>query len=101
MECVNDFIFFGKGREFSSNSKTQQEISVLSLHLLQNSLVYINTLMIQNILEDTDLFNSLLDRDLRALNPLFYNHINPYGVFDLDFTKRLQFDDTSHLQEAS
>ena len=96
---VNDFIFFGKGREFSSNSRRQQEISALSLHLLQNSLVYLNTLMIQGILKDSKLFNQLDQRDLKALNPLFYNHINPYGTFDLDFTQQLDLS-TDELQEA-
>ena len=27
--------------------------------------------------------------DLRALTPLIYAHINPYGTFDLDMQKRL------------
>ena len=47
---VNDFIFYGKGGEFASNRIESQELSVLSLHLLQICLVYVNTLMIQTIL---------------------------------------------------
>ena len=39
---VNDFIFYGKGGEFASNRLESQELSVLSLHLLQICLVYIN-----------------------------------------------------------
>ena len=27
--------------------------------------------------------------DLRALTPLIYAHINPYGTFELDMQKRL------------
>jgi hypothetical protein len=27
--------------------------------------------------------------DLRALSPLIYSHVNPYGQFDLDMSKRL------------
>jgi len=27
--------------------------------------------------------------DLRALSPLIYSHVNPYGRFDLDMSKRL------------
>ena len=27
--------------------------------------------------------------DLRALTPLIYNHINPYGIFVLDMSQRL------------
>jgi TnpA family transposase len=51
---VNDFIFFGKGGDFATNKKESQELSALSLHLLQNCLVYINTLMIQQTLNDPD-----------------------------------------------
>jgi Tn3 transposase DDE domain len=47
---ANDFIFFGKGGEMASNRADDQEISMLSLHLLQLALVYVNTLMIQQIL---------------------------------------------------
>ncbi len=46
---ANTFIFYGKGGELSSNRLDDQEISVLALHLLQISLVYINTLMIQEV----------------------------------------------------
>ena len=47
---VNEFIFYGKGGKFASNRLESQELSVLSLHLLQICLVYINTLMIQSVL---------------------------------------------------
>ncbi len=49
---ANNFIFFGKGGEMASNRADDQEISMLSLHLLQLTLVYINTLMIQQILAE-------------------------------------------------
>ncbi len=49
---VNGFIYFGKKGEVASNKLEDQEISVLALHLLQISLVYINTLMIQQILKE-------------------------------------------------
>jgi len=42
---ANDFILYGKGGEFASNKQEDQEVVMLSLHLLQISLVYINTLM--------------------------------------------------------
>jgi TnpA family transposase len=44
---ANGFIFYGKNSEFATNRLDEQELSVLCLHLLQISLVYINTLMIQ------------------------------------------------------
>ena len=41
---ANSFIHYGKGGEFASNRLDDQEISMLALHLLQISMVYINTL---------------------------------------------------------
>jgi TnpA family transposase len=38
-----------KGGEFATNRREDQEITMLSLHLLQLCLVYINTLMIQQV----------------------------------------------------
>ena len=49
---ANGFIFYGKGGEISTNRLEDQEVAVLSLHLLQNCLVYINTLMIQSVLSE-------------------------------------------------
>ena len=62
---------------------------MLSLHLLQISLVYINTLMIQQVLTDQAWWERMKPDDLCALTPLIYAHINPYGKFDLDMQKRL------------
>jgi TnpA family transposase len=49
---ANSFVFFGKNGEVATNRLEDQEISVLSLHLLQACLVYVNTLMIQRVLAD-------------------------------------------------
>src|SRR3954452_7561344 len=43
---ANAFILFGKGGELASDRQEDQEVSMLALHLLQISMVYINTLMI-------------------------------------------------------
>jgi hypothetical protein len=61
----------------------------LSLHLLQNCLVYINTLMIQEVLSEQKWFDLMESEDLRALTPLVYSHVNPYGTFELNMDKRL------------
>jgi len=90
---VNDFIFYGNGNELVSNRRDDQEVSVLSLHLLQASMVYVNTLMIQDILADQVWRKKMTTRDMAALNPLPHSHINPYGVFDLDMTTRLPLND--------
>lgn len=86
---VAKFIFYGRSGEISSNHEKAQTLSVLSLHLLQLSMVYINTLMIQQIIEEHGLKNKLTKEDKRALTPLIYDHVNPYGLFPLDLSTRL------------
>lgn len=86
---VNDFIFYGKGGEFATNQLENQELSVLSLHLLQICLVYINTLMIQRVLQEKHWSGKLTLEDQRALTPLIYTHVTPYGTFRLDMNERL------------
>jgi len=51
---ANSFIFYGKNSEIATNRLDEQELSVLCLHLLQMSLVYINTLMIQKVLAEEE-----------------------------------------------
>lgn len=87
---VNDFIFFGKGGEFLTNDKDSQEITMLSLHLLQVSMVYLNTLMIQEVMGSSDWKMKLSAEDIRALTPLIHAHLNPYGFFRLDMDKRIE-----------
>lgn len=89
---ANSFIFYGRSSEVSTNDRQAQEISVLALHLLQVSMVYINTLMIQRVLEEPAWLNRMQREDLRALSPLIYAHVNPYGRFDLDMEYRLPLD---------
>jgi TnpA family transposase len=86
---TNGFIFYGKAGELATNRRENQEISLLCLHLLQASLVYINTLMIQEILGDPEWLKRMTIRDLAALSPLLTLHINPYGRFDLDMDARI------------
>jgi hypothetical protein len=76
----------------SLNRKENQEIGLLCLHLLQASLVYVNTLMIQQVLVDAEWYELMADRDLAALSPLMTQHINPYGRFELDLETRLPID---------
>ncbi len=86
---VNDFIFYGKGGELASNRLESQELSVLSLHLLQICLVYINTLMIQQVLALPHWDKKLNQSDRRAITPLIFSHVNPYGTFKLDMKERI------------
>jgi len=86
---ANRFIFFGNvGQLFSANHLDQQ-ISALSLHLLQNSLIYINTLMLQHVLAQPGWHERMTEADWRGLTPLFYQHVNPYGTFELNLEARL------------
>ncbi len=89
---VNDFIFFGKGGEMASNRLDDQEIGMLCLHLIQLSLVYINTLMIQQVLAEPEWSDRLTLHDLRGITPMIYSHVNPYGSFRIDLNSRLQLD---------
>lgn len=86
---ANDFILYGKGGEFTSNRIEDQEIQMLCLHLLQVSLVYVNTLMMQQVLAEPEWQGQLTQVDLRALTPLKWQHINPYGTFTLNMQERL------------
>lgn len=87
--ATNDFILYGKGREFGTNKHEDMEVTMLCLHLLQLSMVYINTLLIQEVLSEPEWKAQMTPNDLRALTPLIYNHVNPYGVFVLDMNQRL------------
>ena len=86
---ANSFIFYGKSGEIATNRLEDQELAVLCLHLLQISLVYINTLMIQQVLSQREWMKLMKPEDLRALSPLIWSHVNPYGTFRLDMSERL------------
>lgn len=86
---ANDFIFYGNRGEISSNDVDAQEIAILSMHLLQACLVYVNTLMVQEVLTEPKWYDRMTEADWRGLTPLFYLHVNPYGRFDLDMAQRI------------
>jgi hypothetical protein len=47
---ATDFVFFARRGEMVSNRRENHEISMLAPHLIQNCMVYVNTLMIQKVL---------------------------------------------------
>jgi len=61
---------------------------MLALHLLQ---VYINTLMLQQLLAQPQWDQWLTTRDQSALTPLILEHVKPYDRFKLDMNSRLSF----------
>jgi len=85
--ATNDFLCYGRQGELATNSREQQEIVTLSLQLLQNCLMLINTLLLERTIEREGLWERLSTEDLRALTPLFHGHINPYGQFALDLAR--------------
>jgi TnpA family transposase len=92
---VNGFIFYGKSGEIATNRLDDQEVAVLSLHLLQACLVYVNTLMLQQILTEPGWLDHMTAEDYRVLSPLVYHHVNPYGTFALDLEKRIPIEPAS------
>ena len=86
---ANEFIFYGEHGEFTTNRLEDQELAVLSLHLLQACLVYINTLFIQEVLAEPTWHARMMPDDWRGLTPLIYQHVNPYGRIELDMARRL------------
>jgi len=85
--ATNDFMCYGRQGELASNSREQQEIVTLSLQLLQNCLLLINTLLLERTIEREGWWEHLSAKDLRALTPLFHGHINPYGQFTPDLAR--------------
>ncbi len=81
--------WYGKGGEIAVNNKEDQELAILSLHLLQICMVYINTLFIQKILSEKEWLDKMQSEDFRGLTPLFYSHVNPYGKLVLNMNERI------------
>lgn len=86
---ATSFVHFGRGGEISSNKREDQEVAVQALHLVQNCMVYVNTQMYQSVVAKPEWKDRLLKEDLRGITPLIYNHVNPYGRFDLDLGNRI------------
>ena len=84
---ANDFIRYGRQGLFATNSREQQEISALCLQLVQNCLMLINSILVEQTVAQHQLLEQFSDEDRRALAPLFYEHVNPYGLFELDVTR--------------
>ncbi|MBN6056735.1 M55 family metallopeptidase, partial [Nonomuraea sp. RK-328] len=85
---ANDKIY-GREGVLTGTDREHAEVSMLTLHLLQSSLVFINTQLLQAVLRDPPWAGKLTEEDRRALSPLFWAHVNPYGRFRLDMETRL------------
>ena len=80
--AATDFVFFARRGELVSNRPEDHEISMLALHLIQNCMVYMHTLVIEKVLAQLRWHGRLTPRDYPALTPLIWEHVNPYRRFD-------------------
>ncbi len=90
---ANGFIFYGQGSEIATNQLEDQETAMPGLRLLQICLVYVNTLLVQQVLAEPQWANRPTNEDLHVLTPLFYNNVNPYGIIHLDMDQGLPIND--------
>ena len=90
---ANSFIFYGKGGEIATNRIEEQELAILSLHLIQMCLVFMNTIMLQRVLDEPQWAKRMTPEDFRGLTPLIYSNVNPYGLFVLNMEDRLPLGD--------
>ena len=86
---ANGFVFFARRGESVNNRTEDHELSMLALHLLQNCMVYIDALMMQQVLARPHWAGRLTATDRRALTPLIWEHVNPYGRYELNMETRL------------
>ncbi len=91
---ANSVIFYGKGGDIGTNRRDEQEMAVACLRILQAALVFVNTLMIQDVLADADWADTLAEPDRRGLTPLFWAHLLPYGEVRLDMSARLRLSES-------
>jgi len=87
---ANAVISYGKGGGLATNRRDEQELTVACLRILQAALVFVNTLMLQHVLDDPVWADALAEADQRGLTPLFWSHVLPYGEVRLDMTARLR-----------
>ncbi|MFE4688018.1 Tn3 family transposase [Streptomyces sp. NPDC056721] len=89
---ANKDLFYGKDGDLAGADRESHEVSMVALHLLQSAPVHVNTLLMQEVLADPKWADKLTDADRRALSPLFWTYVNPYGRFELDMNSRLDLD---------
>lgn len=85
----NGFFFYGKDSDLTGEDREHQETSMLALHLLQSAAVLVNTMLMQAVLGGSEWAAKMTDADRRAMTPLFWANINPYGEIHLDMGRRL------------
>ena len=89
---ANVAIHYGREAELPGADREAQEISMLTLHLLQSALVLVNTRMVDRVLGEPGWEQQLTEQDLRGLTPLFWSNVALHGTFELDLNTRLDYD---------
>jgi TnpA family transposase len=85
---VIDFICYGGKSEIQSNDPIAQELTILELHLLQNALVLVNTIMVERVADENGYVPQIQQAtDDVTITPLFTSNVNPYGDIHIDLNK--------------
>jgi TnpA family transposase len=90
-------IHYGKAGDIASNRRDEQEMSVLCLHATRAAMVYINTLMIQDVLAEDEWSELFTPEDYRGLTPLIWAHVAMHGEFKLNMNNRLTLSSSTSL----
>jgi TnpA family transposase len=91
---ANAVIFYGKGGDLATNHRDEQEMSALSLRVLQAALVYVNTLMLQDLLAEPDWADVAHRGGPTRADPAVWSHVLPYGEVKLNMSNRLRLGTT-------
>jgi len=87
---ANIQIYYGKAGDIATNRRDEAELSVLCPRLLHAAMVYINILMIQDVLDDPAWWAARLGpEDYRGLTALTWAHVAMHGEFKLSMSNRL------------
>lgn len=87
---ANIQIHYGRAGDIATNRRDEAELSVLCPRLLHTAMVYINILMIQDVLDDPAWWAARLGpEDYRGLTALTWAHVAMHGEFKLSMSHRL------------
>ncbi|MBP2704202.1 Tn3 family transposase [Microbispora sp. RL4-1S] len=89
---ADEDIFYGKAGDLTGDDREHVEVSALALHLVQATIAYLNTHLIQIVLRDPAWRDRLTEEDRRGLSALFWTHLHLYGRLELDMTNHLDLD---------
>lgn len=71
-------LLYGKGGDIATNRRDEQELSVACLHVVQATVAYVNTLLVQDVRAEPGWAGALTREDRRGLTLLFWTHVAPY-----------------------